>query len=56
MNGEFGWQNPLFYLRCVYKITIKTIIKSIWLWIFYYNKNDFWTFTRVLGFYYQKYI
>ena len=55
MKSEFGWQNPLFYLGCVHKITFQTVIKSICLWIFFYNRSEIWTFTRVLGLYYVKY-
>jgi hypothetical protein len=55
MAKQIGWQSPLFYLQ--YKrASLKSILYSIKLWLFHYNKNEHWTFIRVFGFYRRKFI
>ena len=54
MHKKIGWQSPLFYLEFK-RVSIKTVLKSIVLWIFFYSKDEYWTFIRILGFYCRKF-
>jgi len=50
-----GWQSPLFYLNYE-RTTIRNILYSFRIWMFYYNKDRHETFIRFMGFFKSSWV